>query len=192
MAATPAICHITRRCTSQRCSATADGCAHTRPAQPVLPAACEPSPLAVTGPGATLPATTDGVSYCISPAAPPLTDTQRSRASKTLNRSLQQHKQVKLSLTPAYELLLLQPMSTYQQLTLGVGAFAGRVAAASQTRQMDQKLHEQDVQTEEVMGYDRSHDKITTSLPICVYLVELLPLNALCALFSSSMFGAVC
>lgn len=88
--------------------------------------------------------------FTVSPAAPPLTDSQRARASKALARSLQLRQQRKLSSSPQLELLVVQPLSTYQQYAQGVGAFAHARIGTCQTGQLDQDLHEQDAQTEEV------------------------------------------
>lgn len=89
-------------------------------------------------------------SATISPAPPPLTDSQRSRASKALTRALELQQQRKLSLSPQLQLLVLQPLSQYQQYAQGVGAYAHVRVGSCQTRQLDQEVHEQDMQTEEV------------------------------------------
>ncbi|WIA39384.1 hypothetical protein OEZ86_005489 [Tetradesmus obliquus] len=96
--------------------------------------------------------------FTVSPAAPPLTDSQRARASKALARSLQLRQQRKLSCSPQLELLVVQPLSTYQQYAQGVGAFAHARIGTCQTGQLDQDLHEQDAQTEEVRPSGRCTD----------------------------------
>jgi hypothetical protein len=109
---------------------------------------------ASTGPANTSAAQQHGdaasCTFTVSPAAPPLTDSQRTRASKALARSLQLQQQRKLSFSPQLELLVVQPLSVYQQYAQGVGAFANTRVGTCQTGQLDQDLHEQDAQTEEV------------------------------------------
>jgi hypothetical protein len=107
-----------------------------------------------TGPASTSASQQHGDStsgtFTVSPAAPALTDSQRARASKALARSLQLQQQRKLSYSPQLELLVVQPLSTFQQFAQGVGAFAHTRIGTCQTGQLDQDLHEQDAQTEEV------------------------------------------
>lgn len=94
-----------------------------------------------------------GVTIILQPPPPPLTDAQRNRASKALQRSMQRQRQVNLSLSTQLDLLVLQPMPLYQQFCQGVGVYAGRAAAAAcQSRQLDQDVREQDVQTADVSG----------------------------------------
>lgn len=73
-----------------------------------------------------------------------------------MKRSKQLQQQVKLHLSTQLELLVLHPLSQYQQYTQGVGVFAGRAAAACQTRQLDQDIREQDMQTEQVNQSERN------------------------------------
>eukprot|EP00775_Hariotina_reticulata_P005024 gene5024-5266_t len=128
---------------------SADGAVHG----PKAPAAFTRS--LVAAPGSWAPATSDslgpeGVLITTSPPPPPLTDRERTRASKVLSRSLQLMQQRPLGLTPQLQLLALPPLTRAQQFTRGVGVYAGTRAAACQTRQLNQDLQEQDVQTAEV------------------------------------------
>ena len=88
----------------------------------------------------------------LQPPLPPLDDAQRRQAAASLQRSkrLQQQPGFKLQLSTQLDLLVLQPLSLYQQYSRGVGVYAGRSAAACQTRQLEQDIREQDVQTEQV------------------------------------------
>lgn len=93
------------------------------------------------------------VAITLQPPLPPLTDTQRKQAAAVLRRSKQLHQQVKLHASTQLDLLVLHPLSLYQQYSQGVGVYAGRAAAACQTRQLDQDIREQDVQTDQVGRY---------------------------------------
>lgn len=88
----------------------------------------------------------------LQPPLPPLDDAQRRQAAVSLQRSrqLQQQPGFKLQLSTQLDLLVLQPLSLYQQYSRGVGVYAGRSDAACQTRQLEQDIREQDVQTEQV------------------------------------------
>jgi hypothetical protein len=81
-----------------------------------------------------------------------LDDTQRRQAAAALLRSKQLQQQVKLRPSTQLDLLVLHPLSLYQQYSQGVGVYAGRTAAACQTRQLEQDIREQDAQTEQVIA----------------------------------------
>lgn len=84
------------------------------------------------------------------PPVPRLTDVQRKRAAIALQRAQQLQSHVKLRPSTQLELLVLHPLTQYQQFQQGIGAFACTASAASQTRQLDLDIREQDSQTDEV------------------------------------------
>lgn len=110
--------------------------------------------VAVSGPissssGGTATANSDAC-ITLQPPLPALDDTQRRQAAAVLRRSKQLQAQVKLHASTQLDLFVLHPLSLYQQYSQGVGVYAGRAAAACQTRQLNQDIREQDIQTEQV------------------------------------------
>lgn len=111
-------------------------------------------PLA-TGSSSSTPggaSSTGGADTCITlqPPPPPLDDTQRQHAAAALRRAKQRQQQAALHASTQLDLLVLHPMSLFQQYSQGVGVYAGRAAAACQTRQLEQDIREQDCQTDTV------------------------------------------
>lgn len=77
-----------------------------------------------------------------------MNDIQRQHAAAALRRSKQRQQQAALHLSMQLDLLVLHPMSLFQQHSQGVGVYAEQTAAACQTRQLEQDIREQDCQTD--------------------------------------------
>jgi hypothetical protein len=111
---------------------------------------CAPGPVSLRSSSTGAAPTSTGVLITLQPPPPPLSDAQRKQAAAVLCRSMQLQQQAKLHASTQLDLLVLHPLSLYQQYSQGLGVYAGRTAAACQTRQLDQDIREQDVQTDQV------------------------------------------
>jgi hypothetical protein len=76
---------------------------------------------------------------------------QRRQAAAALHHAKEMQQEVKLHLSTQLDMLVLHSLTLHQQYIQGVGVYAGRTAAACQTRQLDSDIREQDVQTDQVI-----------------------------------------
>lgn len=130
---------------------------HTTGAQPhnlcvCLHSTCLAAVSPVEASGSSASGAGSAVIITLQPPLPPRTELQRRQALAALNRSKQLYQQQgsKLHLSKQLDLLTLHPVSLHQQYAMGVGVYAGRAAAACQTRQLDQDIREQEGQTDQV------------------------------------------
>lgn len=91
------------------------------------------------------------VQVTLQPPDPPKDDLQRRQAAAALQHAKQIQQEIKLHISTQLDMLVLHPLTLHQQYIQGVGVYAGRTAAACQTRQLDSDIREQDVQTDQVI-----------------------------------------
>lgn len=89
------------------------------------------------------------VNVTLQPPLPPMSSNQRRQAAAALQRSKQLQQHVKLHLSTQLDVLVQHPLSLYQQHCQGIGVYAARTAAACQTRQLEQDIREQEMQTDQ-------------------------------------------